>query len=151
MPGRYRIRHAEISDLDALEVLENRVFSQDQLSRRSLRYYIVSPTASLLVLDEKGLVVGDAIVAFRKGTTVARLYSIAVAPDRAGLGLGRVLLRASEDAVRQHGRSLLRLEVRADNAAAIRFYDAAGYTRFGEYEDYYEDGTAALRYERRLT
>ncbi len=36
----------------------------------------------------------------------------------------------------------LRLEVRADNSAAIRLYEANGYQRFASVEDYYEDHAA---------
>ena len=44
----------------------------------------------------------------------------------------------------------LRLEVRKDNAPAIALYEARGYRPFGEYPDYYADGAAALRMEKRL-
>jgi ribosomal protein S18 acetylase RimI-like enzyme len=44
----------------------------------------------------------------------------------------------------------LRLEVRYDNASAIALYEKMGYRQFGQYERYYEDGAAALRFEKRL-
>ena len=40
--------------------------------------------------------------------------------------------------------------MRADNAAAIRFYERRGYRPIGRREDYYEDGTTALLYARDL-
>lgn len=145
-----RIRPAVRSDLDAVEQLEGSAFSSDQLSRRSLRYYISAPTACFLVLEHEGKIVGDAIVAFRRGSRVARLYSIAVAPGLAGQGLGRSLLAACEAAACERGSTMLRLEVRSDNGAARRLYERAGYRRFGAYDDYYEDGALAERYERDL-
>lgn len=145
-----RIRPAELADLDAVEQLEDSVFTSDELSRRSLRYYVRQPTACFLVLELRGSIVGDAIVATRRGSRQARLYTIAVAPGHAGRGFGRSLLAASEEAARDRECATLRLEVRADNHAAVRFYEAAGYTRCGLYEDYYEDGTDALRFERGL-
>ncbi|MGB3840666.1 MAG: GNAT family N-acetyltransferase, partial [Rhodanobacter sp.] len=48
------------------------------------------------------------------------------------------------------GCDRLRLEVRPDNAAAIRLYERAGFRRFGAYRRYYEDGTDAWRYEQAL-
>ena len=145
-----QIRRAVASDLDALEQLEDSTFTVDALSRRSLRYYIGTRTASFLVLDREGEVLGDAIVAFRRGSSVARLYSLAVAPGFGGHGFGRQLLVASETAARERGSTVLRLEVRRDNAAAKRLYERAGYRLFGSYEDYYEDGARADRYQRRL-
>lgn len=145
-----RIRRAVLADLDAVDALETRVFQGDQLSRRSLRYYIETPTAAFLVLDLDGVVGGDAIVAFRRNARVARLYSVAVHPDHAGRGHGGRLLAACEEAARTRGAATLRLEVRADNAAAIGLYGRAGYREFGRYDDYYEDGAAALRFEKAL-
>ncbi|MBE7220501.1 MAG: GNAT family N-acetyltransferase [Caulobacteraceae bacterium] len=144
------MRDAVVADLDAVEALEDRVFDGDELSRRSLRYYIAAPTARFLVLEEAGALVGDAIVAFRKGARVARLYSVAIHPDHAGRGHGRRLLAASEAAAAERGAKSLRLEVRADNAPAIALYRKAGYAEFGRYDDYYEDGAAALRFEKPL-
>ena len=142
------IRDAAAADLDAVEALETRVFDADELSRRSLRYYIGAPTARFLVLEQAGAVIGDAIVAFRRGARVARLYSVAVHPDHAGHGHGRRLLAACEQAAAERGAAVLRLEVRADNAPAIALYGRSGYAEFGRYDDYYEDGTAALRFEK---
>ncbi len=145
------IRRAVPADLDAAECLEDSAFASDQLSRRSLRYYIASPTACFLVLEQGGTIVGDAIVAFRRGSRKARLYSLAIEPALAGRGLGRELLAACEDEARARGSTLLQLEVRSDNASAIRLYERSGYSRFGVYDDYYEDGASAQRYVRKLS
>lgn len=145
-----RIRPAEPGDLDALEALENAVFSADQLSRRSLRYYIGAPNAAFLVLEAEGTIAGDALLSFRRNSTLGRLYSIAVSPGQVGRGFGRLLLAAAEKAVRDRSGRALRLEVRSDNGPAIRLYRQAGYREFGQYPDYYEDGTAALRFEKDL-
>lgn len=150
LPTALKIRPAKLADLDAVEALEDLVFEKDELSRRSLRYYIVSPTARFIVADHDDAIAADAIVALRRRSAVARLYSIAVRPDLVGSGIGRQMLTACESLVREQGRRALRLEVRSDNEVAIRFYEAAGYTRFAMYPDYYEDGTAALRYEKRF-
>ncbi len=145
-----RIRRAEIADLDAVEALETRVFESDELSRRSLRYYIGTRTACFLVLESDGVIVGDAIIAVRQGSRRARLYSLAISPGHAGRGFGRRLLSACEDAARELGSTALRLEVRDTNAAAIGLYRRAGFGEFGRYPDYYEDGAAALRFEKSI-
>ncbi|WP_083897161.1 GNAT family N-acetyltransferase [Azospirillum sp. B506] len=71
-------------------------------------------------------------------------------PGNRGLGIGRRLLTALETAAATTGCRGMRLEVRADNAAAIALYTAAGYRRFAIYPDYYEDGMAAFRLEKLL-
>ncbi|MBW8908328.1 MAG: GNAT family N-acetyltransferase/peptidase C39 family protein [Mesorhizobium sp.] len=144
------IRKARASDVDDLAAIEKAVFSSDRLSRRSFRQLIERETANMLVAENEGRVAGYAVVLFRKGSGVARLYSIAVSPFFGRLGIGRQLLDAAEDAAFEHDRLLLRLEVREDNDRAIRIYEQAGYRKLGREPDYYEDGATALRYEKTL-
>ena len=84
---------------------------------------------------------------FHAAHRIARLYSIAVAPEARGTGIGEALLAAAERHARTRGAIAMRLEVRADNAAAQRLYERRGYRRFGIRRRYYEDGArrAALR------
>lgn len=145
-----QIRPAVPADLDDLVMIENAVFSTDRLSRRSLKRFIAVDSAILMVAPGPQGLDGDALVGFRRGSQLARLYSIAVLPRASGRGLGRALLEASEAAARGRGATALRLEVRADNPSAIRLYERMGYRRFGIHEDYYEDGEAAWRYEKPL-
>ena len=86
----------------------------------------------------------------RAGSTVARLYSIAVAAAARGQGIGERLLADAERQARRAGAAVLRLEVRPDNAGAIRLYVRRGYARIGTYRDYYADGADALRFEKTL-
>jgi ribosomal protein S18 acetylase RimI-like enzyme len=146
-----RIRKAERSDLDSLLALEQRVFATDQLSRKSLARFISSPTAEVLVAEHKGELAGIAIVVFRRRALVARLYSIAVAPHAGGRGIGPMLLDAAERAALARGRTRMRLEVHQANHAAISRYRKSGYREFGRHRRYYQDGTDALRFEKRLT
>ncbi len=76
-----RARKAERSDLDALLDLEHRVFATDRLSRRSLRRFLSSATAHVIVADDGGRLAGAAVLLFRPSSAAARLYSIAVAPQ----------------------------------------------------------------------
>ncbi|WP_099865846.1 GNAT family N-acetyltransferase/peptidase C39 family protein [Pararhizobium haloflavum] len=145
-----RIRAATPTDIDALVDLENAAFSADRISRRSFRLLVSRPTAATLVCEDEGGILGYAMILFRKGTGLARLYSIAVSPRATGRGVGRALLEAAETEALGHDRYLLRLEVREDNAAAIALYRRAGYRKIGRYEDYYADHTPALRFEKLL-
>ena len=144
------IRSARATDIDRLVAIENAVFETDRISRRSFRQLVERDTAKILVAEVAGVAVGYCVVLFRKGSGVARLYSIGVLPDRASTGSGRALLAAAEEVAYRNDRLLLRLEVREENVRAIALYEKNGYRRIGREDDYYEDGAPALRYEKLL-
>ena len=144
------LRPGGIADLDTLVDLENRVFTTDRLSRRSFRHFLASPTAELIVAEHGGKLAGYALVLFRPNTMIARLYSIAVAPDAGGRGVGPLLLAAAETAAGKRDCTHLRLEVHEDNARAIARYRKSGYDLFGRHLDYYDDHGHALRFEKKI-
>jgi len=150
MTETYRIRRAATSDLDALVALERAAFTTDHLSRRQYRRHLQSTSAQVLAAVDRSGLLGKAVVFFRGNSTIARLYSIAVAHGARGRGLGEALLAAAEHAAERNGAQCMRLEVRPDNSAAIRLYERQGYRRFGDYPGFYEDGADAWRYEKRL-
>jgi ribosomal protein S18 acetylase RimI-like enzyme len=139
------IRPARAEDLDRLLVLENRCFELDRLSRRSFRHFLSSDTASCLVAEQGGELLGYVLVLFHGRTALARLYSMAVAPEHRAQGLGRVLLEAAEAVALDGGAAIMRLEVHPANFAAIALYRRAGYLEFGIYRGFYEDDSDALR------
>jgi len=145
-----RVRVAKTRDLDALIVLEHRVFATDRLSRRSLRHFLKASTAALIVAEGDGDLAGTAIVLFRRRSVVARLYSIAVAPAMSGRGVAPTLLAAAEQIARRRGCRTIRLEVHVRNHAAIARYRKQGYREFGRHRRYYDDGGDALRFEKPL-
>ena len=130
--------------------LEQRVFATDRLSRASLRRLLAVPSARVIVADGRGRLAGAAVVLFRRGARVARLYSIAVVPQFAGRGVGAALIEAAETAAVARRCACMRLEVHQRNAAAIARYRKSGYRQFGRHAAYYEDGGDALRFEKPL-
>lgn len=143
-------RTASLADLEPVLVLENKVFASDRMSRRSVRRFLVSPHAVVLVAEIGGTICGAAVVLVRCTSDVARLYSIAVDPDCAGRGVGCALLAAAEDAASGRDCQYLRLEVHENNARAIALYRHTGYREFGRLHQYYQDRGHALRFEKRL-
>jgi len=139
------VRPARLEDLAALESIESSVFDTGRLSRRGLRYHIRSSTTLMLVLLVNAKIAGYGLVGFRRTSTCARLYALALDPAVHGRGFGRALLGSAERAARARGATSLRLEVRTDNARAIDLYAKAGYQHLAVMPDYYEDGTTALR------
>lgn len=145
------IRSAQLKDIKPILAIEEAAFDTDRLSERNLRHLIQKAHGRTLVaVDEHDRVDGYVTVLFNRGTSLARLYSIAVAPSRSGRGVGRALLDAAEEAAAEDGNALMRLEVRVDNLSARRFYEKCGYDPFAISTEYYEDGVDALRMEKAL-
>ena len=147
MPAPVRLRTARPADLPALLALEAR-FPGDRLSARQFRHHLANPRARLRVAVAGENVLGYHLVLLRRGSSLARLYSIAVDEAARGQGLGRRLLADAEAQARAAGCRGLRLEVRQDNAAANALYQAAGYRPLAELQAYYDDGAPGWRYGR---
>jgi len=144
------LRDAVRGDEDALVALENSVFSTDRLSRRSFREFVGSPKASLRIAMVDGRLAGYALTLWRAGSGVARLYSIATDPAFRRKGVGEALLRDAENGAYEEGRAVMRLEVATRNAPALALYRRDGYREIERIEDYYEDGSDAVRLEKPL-
>lgn len=141
------IRRATAADLHALVLLEASCFQDDRISRSSYRRLLQRESALILVDEADNRIRGSAVLLFRHGLSIARLYSIAVYPEYRGLGLGRNLIQESIKQTAAKQRLALRLEVRDDNKEAIALYEKLGFRLIGRTNDYYEDGTAALKYQ----
>ncbi|MCQ8115787.1 GNAT family N-acetyltransferase/peptidase C39 family protein [Methylomonas rosea] len=144
------VRPAQSADLEGLVALENASFATDKLSRRSFRHWLSSDHRALLLAEWAGLVAGYILIIYHPGTRLARIYSLAVAPQLRGKGIAKALMLAGEQAASDDGRLYLRLEVSVDNTPAIRLYEALGFQKFGLYRDYYQDHKDALRYQKRI-
>jgi ribosomal protein S18 acetylase RimI-like enzyme len=147
-PPRLRVRAGTSADIAALLELDGEVFAQDRMSRRSFLHFLTSPTAAVVVAIRQCRIIGSAVILFRRNCTVARLYSLAVAPASAGRGIGPAILAAAERTARKRKCQVLRLEVHERNQRAITCYRKAGYRQFGRYERYYQDKGHALRFEK---
>ena len=142
------IRRAVASDIDELLRLEALAFSTDRLSRRSFKRWLRHPGCVFLVSEQGGSLGGYILVILRRGTRLARLYSLAVDPVCRGQGVAADLIRIAEREAREAGALYMRLEVAGNNESAIGLYRKWGYRQFGLYRDYYEDHGDALRMEK---
>lgn len=143
-------RRASPDDLDTLEQIENRCFEGDRLNRRSLRNWIKALHGEFIVAVKQDRVVGYGLVWCHKGTRLARLYSLALLPEMRGSGTAARLMRELESATAGRGYLFMRLEVAKSNASAVALYRRSGYRVFGEYHDYYEDHSDALRMQKTI-
>lgn len=146
-----RVRRAGISDLDDLLALEQHAFDGDRMGRAQYRRHLDSDSARILVASAAHhRFLGAAVLFFRTGSRVARLYSLASHPEGHGRGTGSALVQAAEVMARRRHCRVLRLEVRCDNQRAIALYERLGYQRIGQLATYYEDGADGWRYEKVL-
>ena len=122
------IKFAESGQLDELLNIESRCFQFDRISRRSFKRLIKPGAHQLIVLMQKQVVAGYALILYRAGTNLARLYSIAVLPEYQGKGYSRLLLTRAEELTLEKYCVFLRLEVDVNNATAISLYKKYGYT-----------------------
>jgi ribosomal-protein-alanine N-acetyltransferase len=134
------LRDLEWTDLAHLAALEQQLFADDawseatwwsELAGRPRRDYVVATTSGGTIAGYAGLdVSGD----------VADVMTIATAPDHQGRGTGRVLLAELVRRATAHGVEAVLLEVRADNDAARRLYDRAGFEVISVRRRYYQPG-----------
>jgi ribosomal protein S18 acetylase RimI-like enzyme len=144
------IRNALPTDLDQLVLLENACFTSDKMSRQSYRTLLKKKSAAIIVGEVDNIMIASATLFFRKNSTKARLYSIAVHPTYRKFGIAATLCQQLEKVAQQHSCHSILLEVRTDNTNAIQFYEKNGYKVFDTYTAFYEDGLDALRMQKQI-
>lgn len=144
------IRRGTLADLPSLTDLEAASFESDRLSARSFRHFISHPQSDLLVHDEGGRVLGYCLVLFHANTSLARLYSLAVAREARGRGIARTLMEEAFALARERGTTRMRLEVHKSAAPVQKLYESLGFAPFAVAPGYYEDSDDAIRMEKPL-
>lgn len=105
------------------------------------------PAGLFLVATLKGSVVGCVGVKLHPGG-IGEIKRLWVAPDTRGMGLGRRLLTAIEDAARDAGSTVTRLDTNRTLTEAIQLYRSAGYVEIPAFND---EPYAHHWFEKRLT
>lgn len=139
------IREAMLADINDLNSLEKACFDSDRISRRSFRWMIEKGHSLVLVAHVNQQLVGYVLLLYSRGTSLGRVYSLAVDAEYRKAGIAACLMQEAETQALADGRSFLRLEVRPDNLGAIRLYEKLDYQPFDIVTDYYEDHADALR------
>ncbi|WP_166133809.1 GNAT family N-acetyltransferase [Nocardioides ochotonae] len=144
------IREATLADLDAVADLEVDNLGADAWSPGLIEQAITDEHASLHVWvaeDEAGAVVGHAVAAV---VDVTELQRISVAATHRRTGVATALLAEVLRTAERAGVERVVLEVREDNAGALAFYLAHGFTELARRRAYYRDGTTAIVLAREL-
>lgn len=142
------LRPATAADAESLATLDEACFpAADRFPLRVWRH-LLGPArrrrSSLTILAEaEDRVVGSINLLLRRGSRVARLYTLAVHPDARGQGLANRLLGEALAAAPKRC-DVLSLEVRADNPARA-LYDRWGLTVSEVLPGYYRDGADGVR------
>lgn len=140
-------------DFAALFATEEACFQPPfRFGRRMMQRLVNSPHGATWIAAEEERLTGFAIVEWSEETdgVVGYIQTIEVAPEWRGQGIGRELLRRVEGSARAAGATVIWLHVDAENAAAIRLYEANGYEYEGRKDGFYALGRAALVYGKPL-
>lgn len=141
------ILNANLIDLTALRRLEHACFEKDAWPLLDLIAVLTWPEIIRLKVVENGEMVGFAACDPRPSQSVAWIATIAVDPRFQRRGIGRMLLRACEERVRQ---PRVKLSVRISNHGAITLYENEGYQTVDVWGRYYSDNEDALVMEKVL-
>lgn len=136
-------------DFDQLYALEEACFQPPLRFGRGYMHQLVSSSnAATWIAEEDGGAVGFGLVewANESGRMVGYIQTLEVAPDKRGQGVGGELLRLIEGSARAADAQLIWLHVDAENANAIRLYEAHGYLCEGQKANYYARSRDALIY-----
>ncbi|HTR55362.1 MAG TPA: GNAT family N-acetyltransferase [Kofleriaceae bacterium] len=118
------IRPAEPRDYDAYARLFRELAIDDPVPTRD--DWTRNLSRDVIVVERDAEVIGYA--AFHKLAVAGHLRNIAVAPEARRGGFGRALMEAARDRLRADGAREWHLNVKIDNAPAIRLYESLGMT-----------------------
>lgn len=124
------------SDLPAVLHIERRSFSipwQETTFRGLMRRH----SASLLVAEEAGVLVGYAVLWY--AANEAEIGDLSVLPEARRRGLGRWILEGAMREAGRRGAVQVFLEVREANADARRLYEKAGFVNVGVRPAHYSE------------
>jgi len=144
------VRRATLADIEDIAALEQENLGVDAWSPHLVAEGIAGnlPTVFYLVAEADGAVVGYAVVS--AVADIAELQRIAVTPAHRRGGLASELLEEGCRLTRESGADRLLLEVRENNAGALRFYAARDFVEIDRRPRYYRDGTTAIVLRRAL-
>lgn len=134
VPHAIQLRPATVDDVPRLAQLEREAFP-DPWDAAAFRSLLRGAASRVTVAEADGLVVGYTVLV--RAADEGELANIAVAAERRGCGLGRLLLDDALALARAEAVSAVYLEVRESNAAARHLYETAGFEAIGRRRRYY--------------
>lgn len=135
----YEIRPLTIKQLDELDTLDRRCFTNgDSYTRHTLEFLLKEPNslAYRAVLPKTSQMVAF-VIAMHEQDGTGHITTIGVAPEHRRRGLAQLLLEHAENAFRLRNVRTMRLEVRTNNFGAQQLYNRAGYAVAQRMNHYY--------------
>jgi ribosomal-protein-alanine N-acetyltransferase len=138
------VEEATVDDAAAVAWLEESCLGRDAWSEALVLDGLAHrlPTVGYVVARSRDRVVGHAVASY--AGDVAELQRIAVEPEARRSGVATALLDEVVRRARLSAADRLLLEVREDNAGALAFYAARGFTEVDRRPRYYRDGATAV-------
>lgn len=143
------IRPALPQDATAIAEIEQISFAHagERFGPRKVKQILRNPRyfSDVVEVDEK---IAGWCVSFlwkRSRTPWGRIYGLAVSPGFQGRKLGQLLLTHAIERLREREIKTIVLEVRTDNAAAIKLYTKLGFAPCRLIENFYGPGIPASR------
>lgn len=107
-----------------------------------------SPRNALFLAKKEGVIVGNAsIEAFSRRKAHRAEFGISVAKAEWGQGIGSRLLETIIQHAREQQIEVIELQVRSDNARAIRLYQKYGFVKTGVYPKYFKIGDTYVDFD----
>jgi ribosomal protein S18 acetylase RimI-like enzyme len=98
----------------------------------------------LVVALPNGQLVGFGGVDFRRSADAGTIWMLSVHPLLQSIGIGTTLIRALEERIVAHGRSIAEIGVEHDNPSARRLYERLGYRECGSALDEWPAGGGGI-------
>lgn len=137
------IRPAVEADIPALTAIEDASHPGGNWNAAQVAEELERDRATVLVEDRNGAVAGW-VVTWHVPPDELHILELAVSPDFRRQGIARSLLTAALGQEHRGDATLILLEVRVSNAAAISLYEQTGFVAVGRRKKFYSDGEDAV-------
>lgn len=133
------IEDASIRQLDKLYKIEAECFTEEAFTKQQVAHLITDYNSVSLVAKLNGEIVAFIIgmIYLERNALTGHILTIDVLPSHRRKGIAQKLLQKIEKIFKEKGVKSCRLEVREDNAAALRLYQKLGYRKVAKLESYY--------------
>lgn len=134
-----KIETASIRLLDKLFEIEGQCFDQEAFTKRQIAYLLTDYNTIGLVAKVNSDIAGFILsqIEVEDELLYGHIITINVGPSFRRKGVATKMLQETEQILRDRGITECHLEVREDNAAALKLYANRGYQKVSKLEKYY--------------
>jgi ribosomal protein S18 acetylase RimI-like enzyme len=152
--SEFVLRTGTARDVRAMQRLDVLCFEPPfQYDLHSMRRFALERGAFIFVAERGWELAGFIVVSIwrrRRMAALAYVVTLDVHPELRRRGLARELIAEAERRAAGEGAEAILLHVYAGNAAAIAFYESAGYARVERVADFYGSGLHGWLYRKEL-